>query len=154
MIAKKDIEDFFNDALQGTDAYLVQVSVSPANDIIVEIDSDTSVDVDFCAELSHRFNEAFDRDADDYSLEVGSAGFTAPFRVLRQWEKNLGNEIDLLTRDGRKFVATLDAVDADAAAITYKVKEKPEGAKRPVFVDKTERIPLADIKSASLHFTF
>lgn len=154
MIEKREIETFIEKQLEGTDAFLVDVKVSKDNDISVEIDADTPVDLDFCIDLSKKFEETFSRDVEDYSLEIGSAGLTSPFKVARQWEKNVGNEVELLLKDGRKLTATLDAADAETFTISYTRKVKKEGEKRPVAETFSETIPYADVKKANLHLVF
>jgi ribosome maturation factor RimP len=79
---------------------------------------------------------------------------TAPFKVRGQWEKNLGNEIELLTNDGRKLSATLVSLADDAFTIEYQVKEKVEGKKRPELVTKSEEIPFANVKKANYLLQF
>lgn len=154
MIDKREIEDFINGELARTDCFLTDVRVSPENDIVVEIDSPTSVDIDYCTELSRLFEEKFPREPEDYSLEIGSAGLTSPFKVRGQWEKNLGNPIDLLTKEGRKLTATLEALGEEDFEISYERKVKPEGAKRPVLERVTEKIPFADVRKAEYHLDF
>lgn len=155
MLDKSEIQAFLDDALANTDCFTVDINVTPANDVTVEIDSSTSMDIDFITELSRKFEEHFSRDAEDYSLEIGSAGLTAPFKVKGQWLKNVGNEIELLTKDGRKMTATLDAVnDDDTVSISYTRKVKPEGSKRPVEERVTETLPITDIRKACYHLVF
>ncbi|MDE5774047.1 MAG: ribosome assembly cofactor RimP, partial [Muribaculaceae bacterium] len=91
MIQKSDIQAFLDKALADTDCFTVDIKVTPANDITIEIDSSTSIDIDYITELSRKFEEEFSRDVEDYSLEIGSAGLTAPFKVKGQWLKNVGN---------------------------------------------------------------
>ncbi len=148
MIDPQIITDIITPALEGTDCFLVDVSVSAANDIVVEIDSDTNVDIDTCTRLTRLVEEKLDRDVEDYSLEIGSAGLTAPLRVRRQFEKNLGNEVEALTRDGRKLSGILSAVNADGTVVTLTVtrKVKEPGAKRPVIVEEPLELPVADTK--------
>lgn len=154
MLDKKDITQFLDEKLADTDCFPVEISVSPANDIIITIDSSTSVDIDFCTQLSKDFEQQFSRDEEDYSLEIGSAGLTAPITVRGQWEKNIGNPLDILTTDGRKFTADLTSLGEDTVTLEYDVKVKHEGAKRPVNERRQEILPIANIKKATLHFTF
>ena len=154
MIDKQKLEDFVTEALAETDCFLTDLTVSPQNDIIVEIDSDGSIDIDFCSALSRRLEEAFPRDDEDYTLEVGSAGLTAPFKVRRQWEKNIGNDIELLTRDGRKLYGRLLRLTADAAVVETEQKTRREGMKRPVVERLELEIPFADVKRASYDLKF
>ncbi|MBR7022959.1 MAG: ribosome assembly cofactor RimP, partial [Bacteroidales bacterium] len=51
MIAKEQITVLCEEALAGTDRFLVEVKVKPNNVIEVYVDSDTAVNIDHCAEL-------------------------------------------------------------------------------------------------------
>ena len=73
MIDKKAIIDVVNEALAQSDAFLVEVTVSGDNRIVVEIDSYSSVSIDDCVRLNGIIESHFDRDVEDYELEVGSA---------------------------------------------------------------------------------
>ncbi|MDE6287331.1 MAG: ribosome assembly cofactor RimP, partial [Muribaculaceae bacterium] len=113
MIDKQLLTQTVTDALQGSDIFLVDVKVTPANEITVEIDSPEGIDIDTCAMLTRKIEEVFDREVEDYELEVGSAGLTAPFKVRGQYLKNIGNEVEVLTRDGRKLRGILVDVAED-----------------------------------------
>lgn len=129
MIDKTVIEGIVEENLQGTDGFLVDVSVSKDNDIVVEIDSDSGVDIDTCVAINNAIDAALDRDVEDYSLQVGSTGLTSPFKVLRQYQKNIGNEVEVLS-GGKKFIGVLENVGEDEFSIVAQVKEK--GIKKPV----------------------
>lgn len=132
MIDKEAISAFVAERLEGTEYFPVSVTVGKGNEITVEIDSAGSVDIDFCVELSRAIEEAFPRDDEDYELEVGSAGITSPFKVRKQYEKNIGNEVEVLTRDGRKLHGVLRSAGDEGFALEVAEKVKREGEKRPV----------------------
>ena len=69
-------------------------------------------------------------------------------RVRGQFLKNIGNPVEVLTRDGRKLHAVLRAVSDDTSSITleHEVKVKEPGAKRPVVRTEELTLPLADVK--------
>lgn len=154
MIDKNALWAFLESRLEGTDYFPVDITVSGSNEIKIEIDSVKGVDIDFCVELSRQIEEAFPREPEDYELEVGSAGLTSPFKVLRQYEKNLGNKVEVLTTDGRKLHGTLAKVTPEGFELELKVKVKPEGAKRPVEETRTESFSFADVKSVRYEFDF
>ncbi|MDE6393967.1 MAG: ribosome assembly cofactor RimP [Duncaniella sp.] len=156
MIDKEKVEELVNKAIENTDAYVVDITVSADNDIVIELDSETGVDLDFCAEVTRGINEALDRDVEDYSLEVGSASLSAPFKVRQQYQKHIGDEVDILTRDGRKLKGTLTAVSDDGAEFTVDItrKVKEPGAKRPVMVTEPLTLAVADCKQVTYHFDF
>ena len=121
--------------------------MSGDNRIVVEVDSrEGSVKIDDCVAINRAVEASFDRDVEDYELEVGSAGLTSPFKVKAQYEKNLGNEVEVLTNDGRKLKGVLSAVDDDTFTIKVTKKVKPEGAKRPVMVEEDETINYNETK--------
>lgn len=128
---KTALTDFIERQLEGTDYFLVDVQISAANDIEVEIDSPQGVDIDHCVELSHSIEQEFDRDKEDYSLTVGSAGLTEPFKVRQQYEMHVGDEVEVLACDGRKYRGKLTAVDAADFTVAVPEKVRREGAKRP-----------------------
>ena len=139
MIDKTLLKAAIEEELANTDGFLVSLTTTPDNRITVEIDSPTGVDIDECVRLTRAIEARFDRDVEDYELEVGSAGLTAPFKVRGQYEKNVGRDVVILTTDGRKLhgrlVALGDGEEMDfpfTVAVEEKVKEP--GKKRPVTV--------------------
>ena len=93
MLNKEDIARCVEQAIKSPDIFLVEVNVSADNRVTVELDSDHGMDVDTCVEISRAIEAQFSRDDEDYELEVGSAGLTAPFKVRRQYLKNVGNTV-------------------------------------------------------------
>lgn len=154
MIDKQTVFSAVEEAIKGTELFVVDVNVSADKSISVEVDSPENLDIDTCALLTRKIEELLPAELEDYDLEVGSAGLTAPFKVRGQWEKNLGNEIELLTNDGRKFTATLAALNEDSFTVEYQVKEKLAGEKRPKLVDKQETIEFANVKKANYLLKF
>ncbi len=155
MIDKQEVAGLVEKAIENTDAFLVELTVSPDNDIVVELDSPTGVDLDFCTEVSRQLNEALDRDKEDYSLEVGTASLSAPFKVRQQYEKHIGDTVDILTRDGRKLTGVLTVVEPDGrftVEINRKVKEP--GEKRPKLVAEPVTFTPDDCKQVTYHFDF
>lgn len=133
MIDKTLLTRTVEEAIAGTDIFIVDVRVSPANEIVVEMDSPEGLDIDTCASVTRKIEGVFDRDVEDYELEVGSAGLTSPFKVIGQYVKNIGNEVEVLTRDGRKLSGILTEVQPDGRfTVSVPTKVKHEGAKRPV----------------------
>lgn len=159
MIDKTLLTQAIDEYLSSTDAFLVDLTVSPDNRIVVEIDSPTGIDIDDCVALTRAIEARFDRDADDYELEVGSAGLTAPFKVRGQYDKYVGSNVTLLTADGRKLHGRLVAVgDGDGmdfpftVAVSEKVKEP--GKKRPVIIEKELAFRPADVKHIACDIDF
>lgn len=156
MIDKQKLYETVEAAISGTDAFIVDITVSADNSIAVALDSPTGVDLDDCVEITRKIEGVFDRDVEDYALEVGSAGLTAPFKVAGQYLKNVGNPVEVLTRDGRKLRGVLKAFNAEAGefvlTVTKKVKEL--GMKRPVMKDEDETIAVDDTKDVRYYIDF
>ena len=135
------------EACLGDDLFLVDVAISADNHIVVEIDSyEGSVSIDNCVAITRAVEQAFDRDKEDYELEVGSAGLTSPFKVKAQYEKNIGNDVEVLTAQGVKLKGVLSEVGDDTFTIKVAKKVKPEGAKRPVIVEEDVTIKYSETK--------
>lgn len=136
------------------DLFLVEVKVSAGNDIEVIVDSDTKVQIDQCMALSRAIEAALDRDTEDFQLTVASAGIGQPLKLLRQYEKLVGSDVDVVLKEGTKLVAKLTAVDEQAITVEYEEKVVVEGKKRKVVVTKNEVIPFSEIKSTVEHLSF
>lgn len=142
MIDKELLTQTVMEAMDGTDMFPVDIKIGKDNNIVVEVGSATGVDIDACVRITRRIEEVFDRDVEDYELEVGSAGITSPMKVREQFEMNIGNDVEVLTRDGRKLHGVLSSVLPGESrtdvtfTITRQVKVKEEGKKKPVITDE------------------
>ncbi len=152
MIDKDLIRQTIEEKLASTDCFLISLSISGDNQIMVEIDSETSVDLDFCVELTRYIEQHFDRDAEDYSLEIGSYSITKPFVDRRQYRKNIGRKVEVLTEESRKIRGTLVAVDNDGFTLEIEEKELLEGQKRKKLVKKEITLLYNSVKQTKLEF--
>lgn len=132
--------------LEDKECYLVDVTVSSDNRIVIEIDSDTSVSIDFCIAMSRHIESELNRDVEDFELEVGSSGLTEPFKLVRQYTKNIGNEVEVLTCDGRKLKGVLLDANEENFLLETERDVKLEGAKRKTRIKEEERFNYQDIK--------
>lgn len=131
MIAKEKIVEIVNEWLDGKDYFLVDVTVSRNDEIVVEIDHADGVWIEDCVELSRFIESHLDRDEEDFELEVGSAGIGQPFKVHQQYVNHVGKDVEVLASDGKKYRGVLKEVNDDAFTITVTEKVKAEGTKRP-----------------------
>ena len=84
MIDKNAIKTIVEEWLQQGDYFLVDVTVTADNRIVVEIDHADGVWIDDCAELSRFVQERAGDELGDYDVEVGAAGTGQPFSVAQQ----------------------------------------------------------------------
>jgi ribosome maturation factor RimP len=136
MIAKSKVTEIVNGWLAEKEYFLVEVSVSADNCVSVEIDHADGVWIEDCVQLSRHIEANLNRDEEDYELEVGSAGIGQPFKVLQQYINHIDKDVEVLALDGKKYRGVLTSANEEGIVVTVPVKEKPEGAKRPVLVNK------------------
>ncbi|MBO7544563.1 MAG: hypothetical protein J6T02_03180 [Bacteroidales bacterium] len=116
---KKTISEAVAPELEKMGCFLVDVTVSKANDIEVVIEKESgTVDMDDCAALDRFFHGVFSQDEEDYSLTVSSAGLDRPFKVLRQYEKAVGSRVTASFRGGRRVLATIEAVTPEELTLS------------------------------------
>jgi len=111
MIEKEIVKRLADEQLAFSDCYLVDVTIKPGNLIVVEIDHDVAVGIDDCVALSRYIEGKIDRNIEDYELEVGSSGIGSPFKIVRQYIKNIGNEVEVLLISGIKSAGILKSAD-------------------------------------------
>ena len=92
MISKEKIR-YLVDEMLSEDMFIVDINVGLGNAIAVSLDSDSGMSIDKCVGISRHIEHNLDRETEDFSLEVSSPGLTHPFRVLRQYQKNIGQKI-------------------------------------------------------------
>ena len=135
---KNQIQNWIEDYLKGTGYELITLSISAENDILVEVDCLSGVDVDFCAELNRYLVEKLDGiqpsgGVVDYSLEVGSVSLTDPFKTKMQFEKNLGHDVEVMVSSkgqNIKYKGQLVSVDEETFSVDVSEKVAVEGKKR------------------------
>lgn len=154
MLDKAEVTRVVEEAIEGSDLFVVQVTITRDNIITVDLDSDSSVDIDQCIMVNDAVLAAFDRDVEDYELTVGSYGISSPLLVRRQYDKNIGQEVEVLTRDGRKLKGVLTAADDEGFTIEVLAKVKVEGKKRPEQVMVPERITYDNAKQTKCIISF
>jgi ribosome maturation factor RimP len=104
--------------------------------------------------LSRIINEAFDRDEEDFSLTVTSAGIGEPLRLLRQYRKIIGSSVDVLLTDGVKILGTLDDANEEGITISYDEKVAVEGKKRKELQHTVRTYTFAQIKSVKEYLDY
>ncbi len=154
MIDKNVVKQLVDEWLEDKEYFLTDISVSPDDRIVVEIDHEEGVWIDDCVQLSRHIEAGLDRDEEDFELEVGSAGISEPFKVLRQYEIHEGERVEVLTGEGRKLEGVLTDVSEEGFTLVSQEKVREEGKKRPVLTDVPRRFAFADVKWTKLVIDF
>ena len=152
MVDKQIVKEIVDDFLKSSDNYLVDIEIKPDDTIVVEIDNERSVSIDDCVALSVFIETKLDRDKEDYTLEVSSAGIGQAFKIKRQYRKNIGNKIEVLAKSGIKHIGVLKTVDENEIVLSVQKQIKPEGAKRKVTIEEDITFLYEEIKYAKYSF--
>lgn len=147
---QKDIlEQSVAEYLAGKDIFLVEIKVTADNDIDVVIENEKGdISLDDCVELNNYLESKLSRDVEDFSLTVGSAGLTSPFKVPRQYNKFVGSEIEITSKTGARQKVTLNEVKQDGIEVSYDVLVKVEGQKKKISEHRNQFLSFKEIKTA------
>ena len=150
-----DIIDAIGGEIVARGCFIVDISVSKDNDIVLTIESENGkIELDDCVSLSRFFETKFDRETEDYSLTVSSAGLDQPFKVFKQYQKALGSKVEVALKGGRKMVAVLEAADEESITLKYSVKEAVEGKKKKELVEHVDRYTMDQINAVKPFIEF
>ena len=151
---EEKVSSFVENALrERTDLFLIDLSVSEANQIKVVIDGDKGVLVDDCIFISRSIEHNLDRDAEDFSLEVTSAGATSPLKNQRQYKKNIGRILKVKTNT-EEYEGKLTTVDDESITLEWKQREPKKIGKGKVTVQKSKKLEYNNIIKANVRIKF
>ena len=155
MITKETLKTLTEEWLQGQSGYfLVDIEMCDDDRIVIEIDHADGVWIEDCAELSRYLQEKLGEELGDYELEVGSAGLGQPFKVEQQYKNHIGDEVEVLGKDGKKMQGLLKEVNGREFVVTVKEKQTVEGKKRPVMANVDKTFSMDEVKSVKYLLAF
>ncbi len=133
--------------------FLIDFSISSDDKISVVIDGDHGVTLQDCIDVSRSIEHNLDREEQDFSLEVASAGATSPLKLPRQYKKNVGRKLEVHTEDG-KIEGVLTSANEDTIILEWKAREPKKIGKGKETVEKRAEISYSEIKKAVVIITF
>ena len=133
--------------------FLISLNISEQNHILVVIDGDHGVSVNDCIAVSRKIENNLDREEEDFSLEVASSGVSEPLKLPRQYQKNIGRKLEVITKTN-KFAGNLTTINEDGIVLSWKAKEPKPIGKGKVTVDKEAEIVFQEIEKAKVVITF
>ena len=143
-----EIIDAIESEIVARGLYIIEFTVSKDNDVEVTIESEEGkVELEDCVAISRFFETRFDRETEDYSLTVTSAGLDQPFKVLKQYIKAVGKKVEVQFKGGKKMVAALEAADEESITLRYSQKEAVEGKKKKEVVEHVDRFTMDQVNS-------
>ncbi len=135
--------------------FIVDISISAKNSINVDLDKEGSyVSIEECMAVSRNIEHNLDREEQDFELQVSSAGLDKPFRVLKQYIKNIDKEVDVVMKDGAKLSGILKAADDKNITLETTRVEKLEGSKKKETIVEQNVLALAKIKETKIVISF
>ena len=147
MVNKENIQSLVEEYLRGTDYELITLEISAANEILIEIDRLAGVDVEDCGMLNSWLVEQLDAAGEeDYALEVGSVSLSDPFKTKMQYEKHWGEDVEVLTAEGKKVRGQLVSVDEETFSVDVDTPVVVEGKKRKQHEMVTHTWGYGDVK--------
>lgn len=142
MIEKKKIKNLVDEKLQNTEKFLVDIKIKSGNKILVFLDSDKSITIKDCADINRYIISKLDKEKEDFELRVSSAGLDKPFKLLRQYKKNIGKEVEITLHNGIKKSGILLSVDNKSIDLKQKINKKIKEAS----MNNNIHIPFNEIK--------
>ena len=154
MIDAKRVIEIAERQLEGSDMFVVECKTTPMGEIELLIDSDSAVLLEDCAKLNRAIEAELDREVEDYSLMVASAGIGSELKLLRQYKKIIGSSVEVLLKDGIKILAKLNNATEEGIELSYEEKQLVEGKKRKVTVEVTKVYKWEEIKYVKEYLDF
>lgn len=137
-----------------SDLFLIDLKISADNKISVVIDGDNGVTVEDCVFMSRAIEHNLDREEDDFSLDVASAGATSPLINKRQYRKNIGRTLNVKAKSDAKFEGVLTEAGDEEVTLEWKTKEPKPVGKGKIVVNKQAKIKYEDILEAKVIIKF
>lgn len=154
MTFKEKVADLLNKALEERPSlFLIDFTINDSNKISITLDGDNGVNLQDCIDISRAVEHNLDREEQDFSLEVASAGATSPLKNIRQYKKNIGRILKVKTQQGEAEAAITEA-NEDFIVLEWKAREPKQIGKGKETVQKRLEIPYGDIKEAVVVIKF
>ncbi|AXT61224.1 ribosome assembly cofactor RimP [Aquimarina sp. AD10] len=134
--------------------FLIDYKINPDNSIEVIIDGDQGVKVEDCIAISRAIEHNLDRDEEDFSLQVMSAGVSEGLKHIRQYRKNIGRKLKVKTKDETVEGELISVTNDNKVLLTWKTREPKPIGKGKVTVVKEATVAYEDIVEAKVMITF
>jgi len=153
MIQKETVKSLVEEMLDDK-MFVVEITVNERNVINVFVDSYDGLTIDQCIAISRHVEHSFDREEEDFELQVSSPGLTESFKVIEQYRKYTGRSVEVKTVTEEKLAGILVTADNDKIIIETSSREKVEGNKKKQLVVKQHHLKYDEIKSAKAVISF
>ncbi len=152
---KERVKELLDEAFEEYNSlFLIDFTITGANEIRVIIDGDEGVTVQDCINVSRKVEHNLDRESEDFALEVASAGATEPLVNNRQYKKNVGRDLEVKLSDGSKMTGTLESASDSGIILSWSERVPKELGKGKTTVEKKEEIAYDTISQAKVKIKF
>ena len=132
--------------------FLVEIWIKPTNNIKIYIDGNQGVTVETLVSLNRKLYHQLEEEGvypdGNFSLELSSPGLDEPLKLHRQYLKNIGRFVEVLTNEGVKIEGKMNAATDENIEVE---ETKGKGKKQEVIL---HTIPFTDIKSTKIQIKF
>ncbi|MEO0044851.1 MAG: Ribosome maturation factor RimP [Bacteroidota bacterium] len=139
--------------LENPSLFLVDLSISEGYKITVTLDGDNGLTLQDCIDVSRIIENNLDREEQDFSLEVASAGVSTPLKLVRQYKKNIGRTLKVKTA-AETIEAKLEAATEESITLSWTAREPKKIGKGKETVEHQREIPYSEIKEAIVIIIF
>ncbi len=155
MTFKEKVSEKIDKALEENPSlFLVDLQISDSFKISVALDGDKGVNLQDCIQVSRFIESNLDREEQDFSLEVASAGVSTPLKSVRQYKKNIGRTLKVKTVGNEVLEAKLEKVNDDFITLSWSAREPKKVGKGKETVEHIREITYTEIKEAMVTIIF
>jgi ribosome maturation factor RimP len=127
------IEEIVQEILPSSDYYIVNIAIKGnlnKQKIEVLLDTDEGISINACAKISRKLGNILEEKElidNAYTLEVSSPGVDVPLKTERQYQRNVGKDVQVNLKNDKLLMGKLEEVDPSGIRlieIVYKGKIK------------------------------
>ena len=134
------------------DVFLVDLKIKAINNIKIFLDADNGLAIERCIKINRAIYKIVEETGmypeGDFSLEVSSPGIDEPLKTIRQYNKNIGRDVEVTKKDETSLIGKLLKVDENSITIEY-----TEGKNKKAVVIQAE-IPFEEITKTIVQIKF
>jgi ribosome maturation factor RimP len=151
---KQEIEKLLQEIITQPELFVVDITFGSYNKstrISITLDGDEGVMIDQCVRVSRQLGnkmEELELMAEAYILEVSSPGLDKPLMLQRQYPRNIGRKVKVITKDGNTYTGELTVVEPTFISVLDEKKIKSK-----VLTNLVE-IQFDNIKSTTVIISF
>ena len=134
--------------------FLVDITVNERNVINIFVDSYEGLTIEQCVNISRHVEHSFDREEEDFELQVSSPGLSEKFKVKEQYIKYVGRAINVVTETDTELEGVILGATDEGIILETSSRELVDGHKKKQLVVKQHHLKYNEIKSAKAVISF